>query len=218
MKTILYLGLDPMNQASKEHILHCPLISIKPRAIQNPEIVKAFKGFADYTHVLFTSKTAVNISLDYLSLFGWDEKTLKNKILIAIGSATAKHLTFKGYTPNHIAHEETSEGVVQEMLKILPTHTFLFWPHSSLSRPIISNFLANQRYLYQECLLYDIVPIPPQSPIVWKEINEIIFTSPSTVDAFYKYFGSPPLDKVLTSIGPVTRNYLGQMISTQQKE
>lgn len=202
MKTVLYLGLDPTHCKAEGHIIHCPLIEIVPRPVDE----SAFEALAEYTHVLVTSKSAIQILTDYLP----DTTLLKDKKFLAVGQVTAKHIQKHGLTVSAIAQDETSEGVIKEILAVLPKSAYLFWPHSSLSRPVIRDYLNREGYKYRECLLYDTLPKKPNKPIDLDAIDEIIFTSPSTVDAFIQFFGPLPQNKTLRAIGPITESRLSK--------
>ena len=81
-------------------------------------------------------------------------------------------------------------------------------PRSSLSRPILVNFFQQRYILYQACDLYDTVAQALEPKPNLDEVEEIVFTSPSTVSAFLEIFGSLPKGKKLIAIGPVTEQVL----------
>lgn len=207
-KKILYTGLEvPAHLEGK--VTHCPLIRIQPRSIHDLSVQQALSQFSFYTHIVITSKSTISILLDYLPIFGYGRGDWKQKVTIAIGQKTANELTRQGIPCELIAKEETSEGLVSELKRYsLPLSSFFFWPHSSLSRSVIRDFFQNSPYHWEECLLYDTYPYPPASRPNLQEFDEIIFTSPSTIDAFIQLFGSLPPNILLHPIGPITQHYL----------
>ena len=82
------------------------------------------------------------------------------------------------------AEDESSEGVVA-MLQQMSLEKVL-WPHSALSRRIIADYLGPKCH---EWVLYDTVNV----------FDEVIVTSPSTVDALLKH---------IVPIGNITKEYL----------
>ena len=64
--------------------------------------------------------------------------------------------------------------------------------------------------MYKECALYDTVTYLPTPQLNLVEFDEIIFTSPSTVDAFVEIFRELPSDINLIAIGPITEDYLSE--------
>jgi uroporphyrinogen-III synthase len=197
----LYLGLDPENFKTEGEIVHYPVIKILPKDPADPQITKVLKDLHSYTHVVFTSKNAVSVFLSY----GVD---LQKKMLIAIGSATALHLT--GCI---LPKASTQEGII-ELLKEMDLQGARFLlPGSSLARPLLARYLQSRGVETTVCPIYHTVnqmpgPIPDLS-----EVDEIVFTSPSTVDGFLKIYSALPQDKKLSCIGPITHQYLRNKIS-----
>lgn len=214
-RRILYVGLD-YPQHLEGSITHCPLIQIVPRSYQDEAISHSLSLFLAYTHVLITSKSAIPILMQYLPLFGYSQQDWQSKKILAIGQATAKELAKNGITPFLIAKEETSEGLIAELKAFSPS-SFFFWPHSSLSRPVIREFFQAQAFRYQECSLYDTKPRRPDSLPPLEAFDEIIFTSPSTIDAFMHFYGSLPENKSLRAIGPITEHHLRYVISSSKR-
>ena len=171
--------------------MHFPII----RTIPIEKLDKTAKQAWDKsTHMLFTSRSAVK---HWLAL-----SSLKGEIL-AIGEATAA--TLKGWEGVlKIAPTATQEGVV-DLLKTLDlSSAYLFWPRSALSRPIIDRYLMQQGIPFYPLNLYTTKPQASLPLPNLDEFDEIVFTSPSTVEAFLAFFGCLPTDKRLTPIGPVT--------------
>lgn len=188
--TKLYLGTDPTPTFDK--IIHYPVIKIVPR--QRVEL-------PSYTHVIFTSKNAVDIFCDRYKI--------ADKQIIAIGKITAERLLRRGLKPDLIAEEETQEGIIAALcLEDLTDATFLL-PRSSLSRPVLTKFLEKCHVID----LYDTVMNRPDIHIDWQTIDEIIFTSPSTVEAFFTLHPTLPKSIPMTPIGPITKHALLKRIS-----
>ena len=206
MRQILYLGLEVPEHLSKEQVVHCPLIKIVPRPKDDPEIIKAYINFQDYTLVIFTSKSGVAIFMEYARHFGMTQQQIQSKVYLSVGTQTAAALASHGIK-SLIAKEETAEGVVKELRQLDLSGVSVLWPHSGLSRPIISTWLEQNRIRLRSVVLYDTIANLEKVPDL-KTCDEIVFTSPSTIDAFLKLFKTLPKDKTLTCIGPVTQAYL----------
>ena len=207
-KRILYLGLDPSHYKGQGEVIHYPIIKIVPRPLSDPSIHQAIKNFNDYSHIIITSKSTVAILQGYLVEMGIDLDCWKKKITLAVGQVTAKHLEACGILPGRVAQEETAEGIIQEIQRMPLEGAHFFWPHSGQARPIIQSFLSQHNICHTSCIFYD--PVPQKSGILPEigRFDEIIFTSPSTVDAFLKFYGKFPLHAELTPIGPVTAKHL----------
>ncbi|MGC1878916.1 MAG: uroporphyrinogen-III synthase [Rhabdochlamydiaceae bacterium] len=209
MKTILYLGTDPTQFESqghlRGHLIHYPVIKIVPRPLDHPELKQAYGDLDAYTHLLFTSKNSVKVFSGHLTTLN---RSLETKVIIAIGVVTAAHLSRLGLSPQFVAQEETQEGVVQLLGTMNLENSYFFMPRSSLSRPILVNFFQQRYIRYQACDLYDTVAQALEPKPNLDEVEEIVFTSPSTVSAFLEIFGSLPKGKKLIAIGPVTEQVL----------
>lgn len=212
-KKILYLGLDlPSELRNKKDVTHCPLIRIIPRPKEDPDIIHAFSQIGKYTHFIFTSKSAVKIFFDYAIAHGICLDTLNQKIFLSVGQKTAQQLKNFGVNKVTIATDETAEGMVSLLNSLNLDDSFIFWPHSALSRLLVSDWLQANQHTHYASIFYDtLINIPEHMPDII-DYDEIIFTSPSTIDAFCALFGKLPKNKILTCIGPVTQKHLLNLI------
>lgn len=207
-KRVLYLGLEVPNVFLEEEVIHYPVIRIEPRSIADAQIQRSFVALKEFTHLLFTSKSAVRIFCDYALLMGLQMDALLNKSVIAVGQSTAKELAQHGLQAHFIASEESSEGIVQMLSDVSLGNAYIFWPHSALSRSVLQDFFDEKQIRYHACVVYDTLLQAPRPIPELALIDEIVFSSPSTVDGFVQIYGSLPKGKRLTAIGPVTRSYL----------
>ncbi|WP_068469062.1 uroporphyrinogen-III synthase [Candidatus Protochlamydia phocaeensis] len=212
-KQILYTGLDPHHYQGKGNVTHVPLIEIVPRPLSDPAIQPVLSQFAQYTHVIVTSKSTIPILQDYLCRLGFSLQEWAQKSTLAVGRATAAHLSACGIHPMRVAKEETAEGLLYEMDSMSLKDAFFLWPHSAQSRPVLKNYFSRHKIAFQDCLLYDTLPHYPSYLPDVDAFDEIVFTSPSTVKAFVQIFGSLPAHKQLTPIGPITASCLKAYLS-----
>ncbi|OGN64478.1 MAG: hypothetical protein A3E80_03465 [Chlamydiae bacterium RIFCSPHIGHO2_12_FULL_49_9] len=182
---VLYLGLDPERYPTK--VIHYPVI--RTERVFSSQAEEAISLWSEFTHAIFTSRTSV---------FYW-KQDLRRKTVIAIGSATAEllHCPLVSQTP-------TQEGIIDLLKTIDLQDAFVFLPHSRRSRPHLREFLEKQNVRHIALELYDTRVQKPDIPISLETVDEIVFTSPSTVEGFLKIFGKIPEDRKLTCIGPVT--------------
>ncbi|MBS0621134.1 MAG: uroporphyrinogen-III synthase [Verrucomicrobia bacterium] len=211
MKKILYLGTDPTHFESEDEVIHYPVIQIVPRPLSDPEVKRVFDDLLEYTHLLFTSKNCVRIFCAHVAAMGMAPEQIQARV-IAIGKVTALHLQDRGFAVHRVAQEETQEGLLHLLSSEDLENAYLFLPRSSLSRPILVNAFQEREIRYQACDLYDTLTQRVESKPCLEEIDEIVFTSPSTVRAFLEIFGPLPKDKVLRAIGPITDLNLKQQM------
>lgn len=162
-------------------MVHYPMIRIVPLY---PQI-----DFTGITHMIATSQTVLELV-----------QPPPHVQVLAVGKKTGSLAK-----DPIIAKEECAEGIV-ELLKPLKD-PYILYPHSSLSRPVISDFLKG-RFRYREVILYDVELQAPDPRPQLSEFDKIVFTSPSQVEAFYRFFGSIPSHLIVECIGPITLNRL----------
>jgi uroporphyrinogen-III synthase len=213
MTRILYLGLDPTHYQTNGEVIHWPIIQIVPRPLSDPSILEALSNFAHYSHIIVTSKSTVAILQDYLPLLGIDLRTWAAKVTLAVGRVTEKHLRECGLNFIRVAQQETAEGIVHELKQLQLEQASVFWPHSSQARMMIKEFLVTAGIRHSTCILYDPKPQIPHAIPAIETFDEIVFTSPSTVEAFLHIFGKIPVQIRLVAIGPITAQFLAKKVT-----
>jgi uroporphyrinogen-III synthase len=216
MKKVLYLGTDPSHYVDeKAMIVHFPLIRILPKDFNEFKIQSQFADLCDYTHFLLTSKHAVHIFMQALRAYGFSLESLADKKFLAIGPSTAEALKF--YTVNHIQQPKTAtqEGMMDLLDQLECEQAYFFYPRSSKARPVLSYYLRVRKLRHQVCDLYDTLDqegalLPPLD-----KFDEIVFTSPSTVEAFYKLDTKIPEHIAIKAIGPITKSSLEKYIDKE---
>ncbi len=207
-KSALYLGIDPTHFKSEKRVLHMPLIKIVRREVDSRELKRIFEHIPDYTHIIFTSKSSVRIFLAYFKAHGHQLEELLHKHIIAIGHVTAYYLKGEGLEPSYIAADETEEGVVRVLASLDLKNAYILLPKSSVPRTHLTHFLVEHEVRHQICVLYDACEEIPKEPIDLEEVDEVVFTNPLTVDAFFSIYPEIPLSIKLHPLGNVTREAL----------
>lgn len=210
-KKSFYLGIDPPPPVFQDRrLLHRPIIAIAPRDFDDPEVLQPFRDYLLYSHFIFTSKNAVRLFFKALKHYNYLAIFLIYKTIIAVGEATNNVLKDHGFKAHIVAQEETAEGVVEALKDLTKPTNYFFWPHAKNARTVISDFLKAQNFKFRECILYDTIPSPSFKMHDLNYFDEIIFTSPKTVDTFFQHTPELPKDKILTGIGPITDSYLAK--------
>ncbi len=212
MKKALYLGLHCVEESIDRLVTHYPIISIHPRPKSDPMIVSAFQNFEHYSDLIFTSKTALTLFFGYAPHFGIEPAQIGSKIITVVGKSTAAAAARHGLNAAYPPKDETAEGLAALLSQQDLSGAYFFWPHSALSRSILPAFFKARGIKFCDCIFYDTYPNRHLPPIDLNQFDEIIFTSPSTVDAFKELLGEIPMDKQITAIGPVTQAYLNTFI------
>jgi uroporphyrinogen-III synthase len=160
------------------------------------------------THWLFTSPNAVR---------HWCTLVRPNDSAkyIVVGSSTAAALEKFGIQAM-VAPFPTQEGVIALLDRLDLGSARIGWPRSSRSRPVLADYLTKRGLSFMGIDLYETVshrlePVPDLHLF-----DEIVFTSPSTVDAFLEIFGEIPSGKKIVTIGPVTEKRLADLVEASQ--
>lgn len=202
MSKLLYLGTSLEFFSSDKEVIHYPVIRLIPKSAEEERVVFCLNKLSSFSHVLFTSKNAVEILWDLCHQLAIDPRSSLQGKCISIGPGTSTVLRSKGIEPLLEALQSTQEGMIASLEgKMLAD---VFYPRSSLARPFLSNYLMEKNITHELLDLYDTVyqePIPKPS---LEEIEEIVFTSPSTVDGFFKIFEQIPEGIKVSFQGPVT--------------
>jgi uroporphyrinogen-III synthase len=213
-KKTLYLGLDPTRFQSNNQLIHWPIIKIVSTSPSNKKIERAFQQFHHFTHLIFTSRTTVSLFPSFLSFYQIPFSSWQSKFSMAIGQATAEKLRELNIEPYLISKEEHAEGLIKELLQFEWTDLdFFFLPQSALARPILRLALEQMPVRFECCSLYHPVVNEPLLKIDLLDFDEIIFTSPSTLDAFLKVFKKFPPSIKLTTLGPITAKHLEHLLN-----
>ncbi len=203
---LLYLGLDPKGYQTEKTIIHFPVIQTRNIPFDHPKIAHAFSDLDEYTHLIFTSKSTVHYFFEALRFYGFSSD-LNHKVIFSIGESTQNSLKKQGIE-SQLAKCATQEGVIAALAQIDFEKSYLFYPRSKIARSLLEHFLIKKEIRHQLCDLYETVPRLEKQNWNWEEIDEIVFTSPSTVNAFFNFYSLPPSGIALTSIGPVTKRAL----------
>ncbi|MFS8563572.1 MAG: uroporphyrinogen-III synthase [Rhabdochlamydiaceae bacterium] len=201
---ILYLGTDPSHFVGVGPVVHYPVIKLVPKAI--PPYI--FEEIPSYTHCIFTSKNAVSILKQQLSL-----KVLEKKTIIAVGVVTKARLEEEGLVVAAVAQQERQEGVVELLKSMSIEKAHIFLPHSLRARDVLERFLIDHQIQHRICDLYDTVTQKLEPLPDLRMIETIVFTSPSTVEAFFEIFSFLPPEKRTICIGPITQEALNTYLT-----
>ncbi len=199
-KRVLYLGTE-----GKKGMVHLPLIEIIPRDFQGFEIQTAMTDFSEYTHVILTSKNGARIFCDCMKYY---KVKFQGKKIFAVGKVTTKALEERGVKVDEVAVEETQEGMIHLLAMEDLDDAYVLLPQSSRARSALSTSLMLRRARHQKVSIYDTKKKIPSVKPDLESFDEIIFTSPSTVEAFSEAFTVVPKEIKLTAIGAITRSIL----------
>ncbi len=205
MKKILYLGTSLSNFSRRGEAVHYPVIKLVPKSIEEERVLFCLKRLDAFSHCLVTSKNSVEILWDLCHQLTLDPIPCLQGKCICIGSITSGALRAKGVEPTWQSAESTQEGLIESFQGRVTKDAYVFYPRSSLARPLLTKYLKENSIPHETLDLYDTVYQEPLPKPCLSQIKEIVFTSPSTVEGFFKAFPSPPRGVVVSFQGPITQ-------------
>ncbi len=179
---ILFTGLDPLHCNLSDKIFHYPLIEVSPVKFE-------IENLAQYNAFVFTSKIAVRI-------FCTHYKLLKQQKIIAIGPYTKSEIESFGYQVKIIPDIADSDHL-SELIKSLACKSILY-PCSQ-----VSNNKLHKKSNIKPLVIYEIKP-KKQLQINLNEYSGIVFSSASTVDAFFNLYKGIPKNTIIYIYGQHT--------------
>lgn len=202
-KFTLYAGINPENYAVNKPILHIPVIHTFKNIFPKNLLVDLCQK--QISHVLITSRTTHRYFLQFFA-DKW-VAFLQKKIVIAIGEATANDIYSTAHITPSIPLEASQEGLMN-FIENLPKTARFFYPRSALARTNLSDYLDKNNFYCMHYVAYTTEPNLEAPNLNGRHIDEVIYTSPSVVDAFNRLY--PDLFIALNKkfIGHVTENYL----------
>lgn len=206
---ILHVGLTLSEEQQRDpKIVHCPFIEIiaTPREDLNPI------DFTKMTHLLFTSKTAVDLWVEYFGSEG-----IEDKVILSVGKGTTRWLKENKIKASFTAQEESAEGVIKLLEDLDLEGARLLWPHAAGSRSLIVDYCHARGIKIAAPVFYTTLAKRPEILPDLSLFDKVYFSSSSSVEAFFEVFPHPPVNLQFETIGPVTEKTLLASLGTNQR-
>jgi uroporphyrinogen III methyltransferase/synthase len=195
-RKILVTGTNPEKYRDRGKIVHHPMIGLKAAAFPSVDI-------ACYDWLIFTSRFGVRCFLKRLSRVS--SQHFRSLRVCVIGKATAKALEEFGVKACVVPQKESSKGIVEAMRKFKLRGKRILIPRSNLSIDYLPGELKKMGASVDTIVVYRNVR-PKTKKIDLSQIDEIVFTSPSTVRNFISVYKKVPKRIKVSFIGGVTAN------------
>jgi len=176
---ILFTGLNPYSCKVQGKIIHYPLIDVEIISVN-------LKNLSKYSAIMFTSRTAVKA-------FCKSNEILKKQKVISIGPYTKKELQYYGYKVDYMPRNADSN----ELFSLIKRLRFkkILYPCSNISENMLHK-LGNVRSI----VLYK-TKLKVLKKIDLNRFSGIVFSSSSTVDAFFTIYNNIPRHIVIYVYG-----------------
>lgn len=164
--------------------------------------------FTEYDFLALTSVNGANIFFDYLKDIEFDIRKLKAKVG-AIGPATAEAIRNRGIMPEVVAKDFIAESLFEEMKIYVKAEDKVLVPRSKDARPYLVEELKGLGCDVDEVFTYETLCGKLRDKDEIKDVDSIVFTSPSTVRNMITMAGIEIIkSKTALAIGPITAKEL----------
>lgn len=217
-KRILYTGVDPTGFMEGKNFFHLPYVSLHMRSLSTKEIREVFEKIYGYTHLLFTTKFSVKSFFYFMKKWDIPKDYLNPVFILAVGNPTKAALEEEGITINYIGSDETEEGVIRMFESIDLEAANLLIPQSGSAKPKLTHYLVEKGVSYEVIVLYDLLKEHPKTKVRLENFDEVVFTTPVAVDAFFEVHADIPPSIDVHCMGLSTRKRLKEYLDRGTKE
>ncbi|MFC1653124.1 uroporphyrinogen-III C-methyltransferase [Planctomycetota bacterium] len=189
-KNVLVMGNQPQRYEYLGNIIHRRIIDCV--GIDDySQVDEQIKQGLDVDWVVFTSIRGTQHLCERLFALGKDVRALGSTKIAAIGQSTAKRLREYGLCADLIANIESSGGLLEAFAQQDVTGKRFLLPCAEVTSEELPEGLRQRGAHVDTMVVYKTVDIDP-GEIDFDYIDQILFTSGSTVKAFVKYYGQVP--------------------------
>ncbi len=187
---VLVLGTHPEKYTHLGTIVHRPMVKcvgLEDRA----QLDNALERLEAFDWLVFTSANGAKYFFEGLKCKGLDARSLATMKIAAIGKTTAERLTAFGILADLVPDKESSAGLVEKFGKMDMEGKKVLLPQAKVASRELSEGLAALGAAAEEVAVYETVEIE-SADVDLEHIDQILFTSGSTAQAFVKKFGQVP--------------------------
>ena len=204
-------------EAVGAEVIEAPLIRVAPPEDYHP-LDAACAHIERFDWIVFSSTNSVDACLGRLLGSSRDVRVLHGVGLCAVGPATADRLAAHGLKADLVPSEFRGEGVIDALTRMgAVAGKRVFLPRADIGREALGDELRRRGAEVVEAIAYRTIPIEPgadSEPDIYRmllerQLDVVIFTSPSAVRSFTRALGADPAadllrPTVVAAIGPVT--------------
>jgi uroporphyrinogen III methyltransferase/synthase len=187
--SVLVLGMHPEKYTSLGNIVHRQIIDCVP--VDDYSFAdNALKHLDNFDWLVFTSANGIKFFFQRLNALGLDARALAGLKIAVMGKTSAETLADFGVLPDLVPETESSAALLEKFRTIGVKNTKFLLPQSQLASTELPDGLTEMGAHIEQLTIYDTIEIDP-GPIDFAHIDQILFTSGSTIRAFVKRYGRP---------------------------
>ncbi len=201
---ILLPGTHPEKYRHLGIIIHRPLIKSVPLD-DYAKADKVLKRLNTFNWIIFTSTNGVEFFFQRLNAIGFDTRSIGTAKVAAIGKTTAEKLRTFGIIADMQPKLESSVGLLEEFKKISVENKKILLVRPKVGSSMLLDGLADFKADVEAVMVYENIDIEPEE-VDFEFVDQILFTSGSTIRAFLKVYGSVPEGIKVFCLGQPTLN------------
>lgn len=204
---ILVTGTTSNEYEYLGNITHTPLIRIEKIA-NNKKLQTSLAEISTFDWIIFTSRYGVRYFFEALIDQGLDARILATLKIASVGKTTSAELLKYNIRPDVESPTESAEGLVAffEKEKLIGQRILL--PRSDKGLKYLSSSLEKQGNSIEDVPVYTNEANLEAEKTDLSLFQKIVFTSPSSVDAFISLYGEFPAAAQLIARGKTTEEYI----------
>ena len=199
---ILLPGTHPDKYRHLGIIIHRPLIKSVPLD-DYTQADKVLKRLNTFDWIVFTSTNGVEFFFQRLNAVDLDTRSIGTVKVAAIGQTTAEKLKTFGVLVDMQPNLESSIGLLDEFKKVSVKGKRILLVRPKVGSSVLLDGLADAAI--EAVMVYRNIDIEPEETD-FDFIDQILFTSGSTIRAFLKLYGSVPDGVKVYCLGQPTLN------------
>jgi uroporphyrinogen III methyltransferase/synthase len=201
---ILLPGTHPDKYRHLGIIIHRPLIKSMPLEDYR-QADKVLKRLNIFDWIVFTSTNGVEFFFQRLNAVGLDTRSIGTVKVAAIGKTTSEKLKTFGVLVDMQPKLESSTGLLEEFKKVSVKGKRILLVRPKAGSSMLLDDLADADAATEAVVVYRNVDIESEETD-FDFIDQILFTSGSTIRAFLKQYGSVPDGVKVCCLGQPTLN------------
>lgn len=209
-RSILATGTAAPQEGPGERVAHTPLITISPAPL-TPAISDCLRRL-DYDWIVFTSRHGVRCFLDLLREAGTDVRRLAGIRIASVGAVTTAALAAGHLRPDVESATASAEGLLDWFSRRNMAGQRVLLPRSDRKLAQLSDGLAALGCRVTDLTVYCNRTNREAPRVTPADYSEIIFSSPSGVEAFKEIYGDLPEGPLLVAKGKTTANKLQELL------
>jgi uroporphyrinogen III methyltransferase/synthase len=176
-KSLKELGCD---------VIETSCFKIAPLTGSGCMLEKKLENIKDYSWLVFTSGTGVNIFLDYLIERGIDIRELGCVKIACVGIETEKEAKKRGIKADYVPAEYNGAALARGLTGLVKNNSKLLIARAKDGDQNLTRILSDAKISFDDVPIYEKVGDTAINAIACNDFDFAAFTSPSAVDAFAK--------------------------------